>query len=64
MTGSEPTTGAQGRIYLSTRFGEFEVEERDVLTFPEGLPGLRAPAPLRRPHLRVRGPAAVPGFGR
>ncbi len=39
MTGSEPTTGAQGRIYLSTRFGEFEVEERDVLTFPEGLPG-------------------------
>lgn len=29
----------EARLHLSTSFGDFEVDERDVLSFPEGLPG-------------------------
>jgi flagellar assembly factor FliW len=29
----------QGRIRVKTRFGEFDADPRDVLNFPDGLPG-------------------------
>jgi flagellar assembly factor FliW len=58
-----------GRIRVKTRFGEFEADPRDILNFPDGIPGyeqchrfvvLSAPsmAPLQCLHA-VDGPAAT-----
>jgi flagellar assembly factor FliW len=35
----ELTAAADERIRLSTRFGEFEADPRNLVTFPQGLPG-------------------------
>jgi flagellar assembly factor FliW len=58
-----------GRIRVNTRFGEFEADPRDVLNFPDGLPGFEqchrfvvlssmTMAPLQCLHA-VDGPAAT-----
>jgi flagellar assembly factor FliW len=70
MTQSQPVERPDaGRIRLNTRFGEFEADARDVLTFPDGLPGFEqcrrfvilssmATAPLQLLHA-VDGPPAT-----
>ncbi len=35
----EVTAAADERIRLSTRFGEFEADPRNLVTFPQGVPG-------------------------
>ena len=58
-----------GRIRVNTRFGEFDADPRDVLNFPDGLPGFEqchrfvvlssmTMAPLQCIHA-VDGPAAT-----
>jgi flagellar assembly factor FliW len=69
MTQSAPASLPQGRMRLNTRFGDFDAEPRDILTFPDGLPGFEqsrrfvvlssmSTAPLQLLHA-VDGPAAT-----
>jgi flagellar assembly factor FliW len=39
MTQSVTAPRPEARMRLNTRFGEFDADARDVLTFPDGLPG-------------------------
>jgi flagellar assembly factor FliW len=64
----QPKLGPETRTQIQTRFGPFEVEAKDLVGFPEGLPGFEqcrsfvvvaseALAPLQGLHA-VDGPAA------
>jgi flagellar assembly factor FliW len=68
MIAANANATSENLVRLQTRFGEFEADSRDLLTFPEGLPGFEAcrrflllsspdTAPLRCLHA-VDGPAA------
>jgi len=39
MSQPDPIEQADARIRVRTRFGEFDADARDVLSFPDGLPG-------------------------
>jgi len=70
MNHAEPLSDLRdGRIRLTTRFGDFEADPKDVVTFPDGLPGFEQchrfvvlssaeTAPLQLLHA-VGGPAAT-----
>lgn len=39
MIESEPTPRESSRVRVETRFGGFDVQPRDILLFPDGMPG-------------------------
>lgn len=39
MKSPEPQPAEPAKTHVETRFGGFEVDPRDILTFPDGLPG-------------------------
>ena len=39
MTQPDRVEDVEARIRVTTRFGEFDADPRDILSFPEGLPG-------------------------
>jgi flagellar assembly factor FliW len=69
MTQPDRIADVEARIRVTTRFGEFDADPRDMLSFPEGLPGFEQcrrfvllsslpMAPLQCLHA-VDGPAAT-----
>lgn len=69
MTEPQVAERPEGRIHLTTRFGEFDADTRDIVQFPDGLPGFErcrrfvvlssmAIAPLQLLHA-VDGPPAT-----